>query len=156
MDTRCNSIHYQGLQHYSQVDKACISFHIHHLCMSLIVFSASRRCASASILRQSAPRVRAGAGADIPTELQLRATRSYSSNEHSSANSPSLTLYQYAICPFCHKTKAVLAYAGVDIKVVEVNPLTKAELKPWCVLHTSVSSECRQVSASLSHGVIAL
>jgi arsenate reductase-like glutaredoxin family protein len=44
---------------------------------------------------------------------------------------PSMTLYQYAICPFCHKTKAFLAYVGIPHEIVEVNPLTKAELKPW-------------------------
>ena len=38
-------------------------------------------------------------------------------------------LYQYAICPFCNKTKAVLDYANVRYDTVEVNPLTKAEIK---------------------------
>lgn len=42
---------------------------------------------------------------------------------------PSITLYQYAICPFCSKAKALLAYAGIEHEVVEVNPLTKAEIK---------------------------
>lgn len=42
-----------------------------------------------------------------------------------------LTLYQYQICPFCNKTKALLNYASIDYDEVEVNPLTKAELKPW-------------------------
>jgi len=42
---------------------------------------------------------------------------------------PEVTLYQYNICPFCHKTKAILGYAGLQPKeVIEVNPLTKAEL----------------------------
>jgi hypothetical protein len=45
---------------------------------------------------------------------------------------PSVTLYQYQICPFCNTAKAVLAYANVPYETVEVNPLTKAELK-WCV-----------------------
>lgn len=40
-----------------------------------------------------------------------------------------LRLYQYAICPFCNKTKAVLDYAQVPYEAVEVNPLTKAEIK---------------------------
>ena len=38
-------------------------------------------------------------------------------------------LYQYAICPFCNKTKALMDYAGVDYQSIEVNPLTKAEIK---------------------------
>lgn len=42
---------------------------------------------------------------------------------------PSVTLYQYQICPFCNTAKAVLEYANVPYEAVEVNPLTKAELK---------------------------
>jgi hypothetical protein len=42
---------------------------------------------------------------------------------------PSVKLYQYQICPFCNKVKAVLGYAGIDHEIVEVNPLTKAEIK---------------------------
>ena len=45
-----------------------------------------------------------------------------------SSNLPSVTLYQYAICPFCHKTKAVMGYVGIQPTIIEVNPLTKAEL----------------------------
>eukprot|EP00566_Odontella_aurita_P016147 CAMPEP_0113534094 /NCGR_PEP_ID=MMETSP0015_2-20120614/4973_1 /TAXON_ID=2838 /ORGANISM="Odontella" /LENGTH=288 /DNA_ID=CAMNT_0000433227 /DNA_START=126 /DNA_END=992 /DNA_ORIENTATION=- /assembly_acc=CAM_ASM_000160 len=45
------------------------------------------------------------------------------------AHAPSITLFQYNICPFCHKTKALLEYAGVQYSTVEVNPLTKQELK---------------------------
>ena len=42
---------------------------------------------------------------------------------------PSITLYQYAICPFCHKAKALLSYVGIEpSQTIEVNPLTKAEL----------------------------
>ena len=44
---------------------------------------------------------------------------------------PSITLYQYNICPFCNKAKVLLNYVGLDYEAVEVNPLTKAELKPW-------------------------
>jgi glutaredoxin len=45
---------------------------------------------------------------------------------------PDLRLYQYAICPFCNRVKSVLGYAGVAYETVEVNPLTKAEIK-WYV-----------------------
>jgi len=62
-------------------------------------------------------------------------TKQQQSNLHRSlsvdASPLSLTLWQYKICPFCNKVKALLAYAGVDHKIVEVNPLTKSELKPW-------------------------
>jgi len=44
---------------------------------------------------------------------------------------PSITLYQYQICPFCNKTKVFFRYAGLSYRSVEVNPLTKKELKPW-------------------------
>ena len=64
-------------------------------------------------------------------------------------SSPKVELYQYAICPFCNKVKALLSYAGfkptasrekdspssADMEsvytAIEVNPLTKVELKPW-------------------------
>lgn len=45
--------------------------------------------------------------------------------------SPSVSLYQYHICPFCNYAKAVMSYAKVSFQPIEVNPLTKAELKPW-------------------------
>ncbi|KAL9182782.1 hypothetical protein ACHAXT_004061 [Thalassiosira profunda] len=44
---------------------------------------------------------------------------------------PEIKLYQYHICPFCNIAKSVLSYANLDYQAVEVNPLTKAELKPW-------------------------
>lgn len=40
-----------------------------------------------------------------------------------------MTLYQYDVCPFCNKVKAMLDYHGVPYDVVEVNPLTKSEMK---------------------------
>lgn len=49
-----------------------------------------------------------------------------------------IQLYQYAICPFCNRVKALLNYAGVDYKVTEVNPLTKSEIKHWKKEHTKV------------------
>ena len=44
---------------------------------------------------------------------------------------PDIRLYQYHICPFCNITKSVLSYAKLEYEKVEVNPLTKQELKPW-------------------------
>lgn len=38
-------------------------------------------------------------------------------------------LYQYEVCPFCCKVKALLDYYDLPYETVEVNPLTKAELK---------------------------
>lgn len=40
-----------------------------------------------------------------------------------------ITIYQYDVCPFCCKVKAFLDYNKLPYRVVEVNPLTKAELK---------------------------
>jgi microsomal prostaglandin-E synthase 2 len=44
-------------------------------------------------------------------------------------NVESPMLYQYQICPFCHRVKAYLDYLKLDYSTVEVNPLTKSELK---------------------------
>ena len=42
---------------------------------------------------------------------------------------PPLTLYQYATCPYCCKTRAFLDYYRVPYAVVEVNPLFRKEIK---------------------------
>ncbi len=38
------------------------------------------------------------------------------------------TLYQFELCPFCHKVRAALEAKGIAYKTVEVNPMTKKEL----------------------------
>ncbi|KAG5177089.1 glutathione S-transferase [Tribonema minus] len=40
-----------------------------------------------------------------------------------------IMVYQYKICPFCNKLKAVMDFLGIPYKVTEVNPLTKKEIK---------------------------
>ncbi len=55
--------------------------------------------------------------------------RSFSAPTQAAA--PDIRLYQYHICPFCNISKSLLAYAKLDYDKVEVNPLTKQELKPW-------------------------
>ncbi|KAJ7975237.1 prostaglandin E synthase 2-like [Quillaja saponaria] len=40
-----------------------------------------------------------------------------------------VVLYQYEACPFCNKVKAFLDYHAIPYKVVEVNPLSKKEIK---------------------------
>ena len=40
-----------------------------------------------------------------------------------------LTLYQFQSCPFCCKVRAALDYYGFPYKVVEVNSVTKKQLK---------------------------
>ncbi len=39
-----------------------------------------------------------------------------------------VVVFQYKICPFCNRVKAVLDYLRIPYKVVEVNPLTKGEI----------------------------
>lgn len=40
-----------------------------------------------------------------------------------------VVLYQYEACPFCNKVKAFLDYYNIPYKVIEVNPLSKKEIK---------------------------
>ncbi|KAI5655954.1 hypothetical protein M9H77_24747 [Catharanthus roseus] len=40
-----------------------------------------------------------------------------------------VVLYQYEACPFCNKIKAFLDYYDLPYKVVEVNPISKKEIK---------------------------
>lgn len=42
---------------------------------------------------------------------------------------PNVTLYKYKICPYCNEVKSLLDYMGLPYKQVEVDPLSKAELK---------------------------
>ncbi|KAK6115172.1 hypothetical protein DH2020_007441 [Rehmannia glutinosa] len=47
-----------------------------------------------------------------------------------SENRPNdVVLYQYEACPFCNKVKAFLDYYDIPYKVVEVNPISKKEIK---------------------------
>jgi microsomal prostaglandin-E synthase 2 len=39
-----------------------------------------------------------------------------------------VTLYQFELCPYCHKVKAALEAKGIAFKKVEVNPMNKKEL----------------------------
>jgi len=41
----------------------------------------------------------------------------------------SIRLYQYEICPFCNKVKAMLDLHKIPYETVDVNPLSKAEIK---------------------------
>jgi microsomal prostaglandin-E synthase 2 len=58
---------------------------------------------------------------------------------------PEVTLFQYQICPFCNITKSLLSHSKLDFECVEVNPLTKAELKAW-------SGEYRKVPIAVIDG----
>ncbi len=39
-----------------------------------------------------------------------------------------VTLYQFELCPFCHKVKAALEVKGIAFQKIEVNPMTRKEL----------------------------
>ncbi len=41
-----------------------------------------------------------------------------------------ITLYQFELCPYCHKVRAGLELKGLAYKKVEVNPMSKRELPP--------------------------
>ncbi len=43
----------------------------------------------------------------------------------------SVAIFQYEICPFCCKVKAMLDLHGVPYETTDVNPLTKGEIKAW-------------------------
>mmetsp|Transcript_19263 Transcript_19263/g.23701 ORF Transcript_19263/g.23701 Transcript_19263/m.23701 type:complete len:341 (-) Transcript_19263:46-1068(-) len=57
-----------------------------------------------------------------------------------------LTLFQYQICPFCNIVKALLDHSKQPYNLIEVNPLTKSELKPW-------SGNYRKVPIAKFHGI---
>ena len=44
-------------------------------------------------------------------------------------NEGSITLYQFASCPFCNKVRTFLDYYGMKYKIVEVDPIFKKEIK---------------------------
>ncbi|KAL6511882.1 hypothetical protein OROGR_021479 [Orobanche gracilis] len=48
---------------------------------------------------------------------------------HSKYRPNDVVLYQYEACPFCNKVKAFLDYYDIPYKVVEVNPISKKEIK---------------------------
>lgn len=61
-----------------------------------------------------------------------------------------IVLYQYAICPFCNKVKAVLDYYGLRYRTIEVNPLNKSELKDT----TQIETDYRKVPVATINGEV--
>lgn len=83
------------------------------------MFRALRSRGSVSVFSKSA------AAAAVALSLSFTA-RPFAHNESESKSLPKV--YQYQICPYCHRVKAYLDYLKVRYQVVEVNPLTKSEL----------------------------
>ena len=48
-----------------------------------------------------------------------------------------LTLYQYQTCPFCCKARAFLDYFGLNYDVIEVNSVTRKQVK-WSTKYKKV------------------
>ena len=101
-------------------------------CMGMAVV-VRRQChqASSSLLSLGHRSLRQGAV--TPSSVSTMSTMAPSSQVSSSStntNPPELlTLYQYAICPYCNIAKALLNYTKTKFTIQEVNPLTKKELK---------------------------
>eukprot|EP00928_Gymnodinium_smaydae_P053561 TRINITY_DN37524_c0_g1_i1.p2 TRINITY_DN37524_c0_g1~~TRINITY_DN37524_c0_g1_i1.p2 ORF type:complete len:297 (+),score=61.84 TRINITY_DN37524_c0_g1_i1:43-933(+) len=92
--------------------------------------------ASSLVLRMSLSARGAAGGLTskaLPSALVVRRApvalqRSFAASAATAAK-PEVRLYQYEICPFCCKVKAFLDWQQVAYTTVEVNPLSKAELK---------------------------
>ena len=68
-------------------------------------------------------------GAAIIGKYKLTSNLTLCNSLSSVPASTGITLYEYKICPFCNKVKAYLDFLELDYKSVEVNPLTKSEIK---------------------------
>ena len=53
----------------------------------------------------------------------------FGSNAPEAKDTPEIVLYQYKICPFCNAVKAFLDFYNVPYRCVEVNPVSKEEIK---------------------------
>lgn len=92
--------------------------------------------------------------------LKLVRSLSTAKAQGESDSNPIIQLYQYAICPFCNKTKAVLDYADISYEAVEVNPLTKAEIK-WSTDYRKVpiarqGNQIWRGSDDIAEGILSL
>ena len=60
------------------------------------------------------------------------------------------TLYGFQTCPFCWKVRSLLNWKGVDYSSVEVDPMTKAEIKwaNWKSVPVFVDADGTQVNDS--------
>ncbi len=95
---------------------------------------ASEKCFSLLFHRNNMKPISQTALFASTSHILATTTRCHSSSSLSSSpsinnsNPPSVTLYQYQICPFCNINKALLNYTNIPYEKIEVNPLTKSEL----------------------------
>ncbi|EFJ44640.1 hypothetical protein VOLCADRAFT_82699 [Volvox carteri f. nagariensis] len=84
--------------------------------------------AAASLLGIGAAATVTTASADAPTPIEV-ASDPYARPAEAHPLPSKITLYQYEVCPYCCKVRAFLDYYKLPYTVIEVNPLTKGELK---------------------------
>jgi len=65
----------------------------------------------------------------IITADGIRLSRQVMSVVESKADRSIIRLYQYQTCPYCCKVRAALDYYGYGYEVVEVNPVTRRQIK---------------------------
>lgn len=84
------------------------------------------------------PSVKFGSKHVLTSATQDRFLSTVAAAKNAAPSNATLQLYQYSICPFCNRVKALLDFASIPYTTTEVNPLTKAEIKPWKTLHSKV------------------
>jgi glutaredoxin len=108
---------------------------------ALVTRSTIRRIAAGTGTTTSICRSFGSSAVDSSSSNNNSNSRQHSTNSTSSGppkNNSSIVLYQYSICPFCHRVRSVLDYAQLPYVVKEVNPLTKAEIKSYRDRHKQV------------------
>uniref|UniRef100_A0A7S1TM94 Prostaglandin E synthase 2 n=1 Tax=Erythrolobus australicus TaxID=1077150 RepID=A0A7S1TM94_9RHOD len=81
----------------------------------------------ATIARLSS--VGGGAVAHAEPAMDLSPKSASATASESSAHKLDIVLYQYEVCPYCNKVRAFLDFHKIPYRTVEVNPLSKAEIK---------------------------
>lgn len=69
-----------------------------------------------------------GLGLDYALAPKLRLSSAVAA---SAGSIGSVQVFQYEICPYCNKVKALLDLHRLPYETTEVNPLTKREIKEW-------------------------
>lgn len=87
--------------------------------------------------------------------LLVLKTQRTSCTTQSNKNTP--IVYQYKICPFCHRAKAYLDFLGVDYETVEVNPMQFKDRKkvPIAIFGDETINDSNSIIAHLSKSYLA-